>query len=263
MFRKRKQPSPEFRLPPPYQPVTGDQASMLASVVFPYCAMFQIAEADTHINYVICRGHDTRHNKFYNSIAVAKPYSSRRIGAYQVAQIYPAALPLQGTHAHRTGWHAPTPDDVLWRVGQNPGVAVTSQGHPADLQEEVEILKTDEGVHIDWMLLQDPPPPELVELCLKVDHPGQATPFACYLGAWDPAIDDWDYSGCATEVTAIDHRWGVPYPDAGSTGLFTPRASEAYGTIYECVSLDCESKEACCSPSVADGLGFSDSVTVE
>jgi hypothetical protein len=212
--------------------------------------MFQIAEEDTHRDYVVCRGHDTRTNKFYNTVSVAKPYGSRVVGVYTVGQVYSAILPLQGIHPGRPGMdggrHAPTPITAPIRVGQNPGVATVSEGHPADLEEEVEELKDDDDKLINWMILEAPWA-MLIELCLKVDHPGQATAFDCYMAVWVPDDDDWDYDGCSLEVKAIDHRYDVPYPNKGATGLFTPRPSTTHGTIFECVSLDCSAEKLCCT----------------
>jgi hypothetical protein len=126
-LRKRRTPSPGFRLPPPYQPITGEQAKLIGPGDFPYCAMMQVAAADTHADYLICRGYDPRIRKFFDyevgdedkkGIPVAKPYGKRQT-----------------------------------RLGQNSGVAATSQGHPADLEEEVEILYTDDEKVITWLLL--------------------------------------------------------------------------------------------------------------
>ena len=124
---------------------------------YPYCAMMQVAAEDTHDNYVLCRGFDIRIARFIDydaadlvnspGIPVAKPYGNRQAGMYEIAQIFMALLPLQ------TG--NPSPADVLWRVGQNPGVAATCPGHPCDLSEEVEILytDTDPAIAINWMML--------------------------------------------------------------------------------------------------------------
>lgn len=90
----------------------------------------------------------------------------------------------------------------------------------------------------------------LVECCLAADHPGRGIAMSLYLGEWD-GIDGWDYTG-STAVTGIDWRYGVPYPAAGAKGLFIPRASSLYGTIYECVSLDCSSPGADCA-TIATG----------
>ncbi|HUS97596.1 MAG TPA: hypothetical protein VMX97_12720, partial [Hyphomicrobiaceae bacterium] len=142
-LRKRRQPTPSFKLPPPYQPITGERAPLMAQGVFPYCAMFQVAADDEFADYVICRGYDTRIKKFFDydaedldnkpGIPIAKPFGSRVVGVYTVGEIFPAVLPLS-------------------RIGQNPGVAATTQGQPADLDEEIEILKTDDdAIFIAWM----------------------------------------------------------------------------------------------------------------
>lgn len=80
--------------------------------------------------------------------------------------------------------------------------------------------------------------------CLAEDHPGRGTPFDLHLGTWDPAEDKWVYDTENT-VAAIDWRYGVPYPDAGATGLFARRVSDVHGEIWETVALDCESPGEC------------------
>jgi len=144
-IRKRRQPTPHFKLPPPYQPITGERASLMAKGDYPYCAMMQVAAEDTHADYVICRGFDPRIRKFFNyeegnddkpGIPVAKPYGSRGAAQYEIGQVFPAVIPLT-------------------RLGQNSGVAADTTGHPADLDEEVEILKTDDDSKvINWLLLE-------------------------------------------------------------------------------------------------------------
>jgi len=247
-IRKHRQPTPHFKLPHPFQPITGERARLQVGGVSPYCAMMQVAAEDTLDDYVLCRGFDIRIPKFVNydandltnnpGIPVAKPYAYRMPGIYKVGQIYAAFLPLQ--------IGVPSPVEVLWRVGQNPGVSSTTQGHPADLSEEVEILYTTAGEVINWFMVETPVESvTLVELCLAEDHPGRGTAFNAYEGVWNPATDGWDYT-CGDTVKAIDWRYGVPYPDAGTRGLFTPRISTTYKTIYECVSMDCESPGDCC-----------------
>jgi hypothetical protein len=80
--------------------------------------------------------------------------------------------------------------------------------------------------------------------CLAEDHPGRGIAFDLYLGVWSRANDKWEYDTSKT-VKAIDWRYGVPYPPAGSTGLFERRPSTTYGVIWEDVSLDCESPGDC------------------
>ena len=231
MFRKRKQPTPHFKLPPPFNPVTGGNAPLQMEGVFPYTAMMQVAEADTHDDYLVCRGFDVRIHKFSESIAVAKPMWCRQTGVYTVGQIFPAILPLQ------TG--NPSPSDVLWRVGQNPGVSATTQGHPADLDEEVEALTDDSDVYIAYQIIDEGRP--IRGGCLAEDHPGRGTVFGIWLASWNSSTHSWTYDSSGDNSNpAIDWRYGVPYPDQGSTGLFTPRASDTYGIIWECVSLDCD-----------------------
>lgn len=84
----------------------------------------------------------------------------------------------------------------------------------------------------------------LIGCCLAEDHPGRGVAFDIHVGTWSTADDKWIYDSENTEK-AIDWRYGVPYPDSGATGLFERRASATYGTIWECVSLDCLSPGAC------------------
>lgn len=95
-----------------------------------------------------------------------------------------------------------------------------------------------------WRIITLGRPAGTVGGCLAEAHPGRSVAFNIYLGTWDSATDGWDYSLAAT-VKAIDHRYGVPYPVAGATGLFESRKSDLYGTIWECVALDCSSPGAC------------------
>jgi hypothetical protein len=89
---------------------------------------------DTHDNYVVCRGFDPETRKFYDNLKVAKPYGVRGTFPYQLAEVYPAIKA-------RTA------------LGDTPGVSATTTGQPADLDEEVEILKDDDDNPIAWLLL--------------------------------------------------------------------------------------------------------------
>jgi hypothetical protein len=132
--------------------------------------MMQVAAEDTHANYVICRGFDVRIRKFINYVAddednpgipVAKPYGKRTTGQYRIGEVYSALLPLQ------TG--NPSPTDAPFRFGQNPGVAAVSSGQPADLDETVGILYTEEDVVINWMLVDSAGSTSLVRFELLED----------------------------------------------------------------------------------------------
>ena len=80
--------------------------------------------------------------------------------------------------------------------------------------------------------------------CLAENHKGRGVKFNIHLGTWDTATDKWIYEAVDT-VAAIDWRYGVPYPNAGCTGLFEARPSDTYGTIWETVALDCEDPGDC------------------
>lgn len=146
-LRKRKNPTPDFKMPPPFEPMVGEHLDLIPTGLPPYCAMMQVAAEDTHANYVICRGYDPRDNRFYEydpddvatkpGIPVAKAYGRRFVGRYRVAEMHPAVIPVT-------------------RIGQTPGVPESSPGHPADLDEKIEILWDDahEKV-INWLLLDD------------------------------------------------------------------------------------------------------------
>jgi hypothetical protein len=158
-IRKRHNPSPSFRLPPPYQPIAGEHAKLLIPGNAPYCAMMQVAAEDTHADYLICRGYDPRVRRFFEydesdpekaGIPVGKPYGNRVVGQYTVGQVFAAMIPLT-------------------RIGQTPGVAETSAGHPADLDEEIEILRTDDDIVVTWYLLDSAGGTPLVRFELAED----------------------------------------------------------------------------------------------
>ena len=166
-------------MPPPYQPITGERAQLRVRGEFPYCAMMQVAAEDEYDDYVICRGYDPRIKKFIDYVAddadkvgipVAKPWSNRTKGAYTVGHVFPAVLPLT-------------------RIGQTPGVAATTQGQPADLDEEVGILSTDAGIAVNWLLLDAESGIKFAVLDTKLDAGD-----SCEASIWsgDPLADTDD-----------------------------------------------------------------------
>jgi len=215
VFRKRHQPTPHFRLPPPYNPVEGEEHKLLVPGVYPYVAMVQIAVADTKRDYVKCRGFDIRVNRFVDyppGISVAKPYGNRVVGVYQVAQVYPAILPLQTSCS--------SPVDVPWRVGQNPGVAAVTPGHPADLNEEIEVLYDDDGIVIAWMMADGGAQPwYLGKVITSAITAGSTGTVRMYNQAWSvtsPAVDFTVYNPHDVDLPVdLKVRWGR-YP--GWTG---------------------------------------------
>lgn len=134
MFRKRATPAPGFRQPSPFNPITGQFAQIGKAGIVSRVAMMQVIEEDTHDNYVVCRGFDPETQRFYSTINVAKPYGARGSGSYQAGQVF-AAIKAKTL------------------LGDTSGVAKTTVGHPADLDEVVEILKDDDGNPIAWLLL--------------------------------------------------------------------------------------------------------------
>ena len=85
-FRKRRRPTPHFKIPSPFNPITGGFGELEVEGVYPYCAMMQVAADDTYDDYVVCRGFDTRILKFVDyeegssekpGISVAKPFGDR------------------------------------------------------------------------------------------------------------------------------------------------------------------------------------------
>lgn len=85
----------------------------------------------------------------------------------------------------------------------------------------------------------------LVELCAQ-ETATRNVPYDCLLGTWDPDEDGWCYDDAPT-VTAIDHRIGPPLAEENWKGLYQPMPSTAHGTIYVCVSLDCEEPPEGCN----------------
>lgn len=221
-LRKRRTPSPAFKIPPPYNPISGEQSQLMVGGLFPYCAMMQVAADDTEADYVICRGFDPRVKRYFDyvegdadkaGIPVAKPYGSRQEGVYTVGQVFPAVLPLT-------------------KLGQNPGVAATSDGHPADLTEAVELLYTTDSKAVNWLLIDSGMPIVAIKLTSAISG-GEATGV---LREWDASAEG--FTDVAGSVVIVD-----------SQGIFTGGASGEYGfairragnnrVVYDLIQLGC------------------------
>ncbi len=133
----------------PINPITNEHDAWRAEGVFPHSALMQVAETDTHDDYVVCRGFEPRDGGYRADISVAKPYGYRVAKAYLVGEVYMATLPL-GPMVVPTS----TPFGPL---GQNPGVGDTTTGQPEDLDEDVDLLYDGSGVLIEWMFVCGPP----------------------------------------------------------------------------------------------------------
>lgn len=169
MFRKRRRPTPGFKVPSPFNPIQGENANLRQDGVSPFCAMMQVAAEDIYDEYVICRGFDTRILRFIDyaegdsnkpGISVAKPFGNRVAGRYRVAEVYPALLPTQGNAGFQdfreVVYVPPSPIAVQWRLGQNPGVVTgggLEGGQPEELTDEIEILYDHNNKVINWLLI--------------------------------------------------------------------------------------------------------------
>lgn len=189
VFRKRRRPTPGFKIPPPFNPVSGDFADLSPEGVMPYCALMQVAADDTYADYVICRGFDTRLAKFVDyeegnpelpGISVAKPYGNRKPQTYEIGEIYPAFLPLQGTSTYVPA----SPFAVNFRLGQNPGVVTDNaepDGHPSDLDSYIDLLIDHNGKIVNWLLIDTGAQSEEEEEPCDVLQPGS---YAAVTGAY-------------------------------------------------------------------------------
>ncbi len=223
-IRKRKPPTPAFRLPPPFNPITGKFAPLSVDGKPAYCAMMQIAADDEFDDYVICRGYDPESRLFFDyvegdpdkiGLPVGKPYGVRGTNPYVIGQKFPALKPIT-------------------RLGETSGVAATSVGHPEDLDEEIEILYDDEGSRaIAWLLL-DSAGDTSVWFELKTSIPATGLAGALVAGQSATAHPrDWNGAAWVTnteaedEFTVVDVR-GV-YRGRAKDGLSSPNNEGSIG----------------------------------
>ena len=216
--------------------MTGERHKLLVEGVYPYCAMMQVAAEDTHCNYVVCRGYDTRDRRYYDyaegdaaqpGIAVAKPYWSRFVGVYRIGQGYPAVLPLSSG--------AEDDGKIVPRIGQNPGRVEGNEcrGNPLTLEEEIVLLADENGVYISWMLLDGGPGKVYFELRAElVQWSGDIVDAA--RKTWDPTADGgkggYTVPDCADtikvgDLNEIGHNAGV---EGYGSGIMHERENEPY-----------------------------------
>jgi len=265
--KKRRRPTPEFGIPYPVHPIGAGYADLAAQGLFPYCAMMQVAKEDVHQDYVICRGFDIRMRKFIDyeednddkpGIPVAKPYGKRVKHVYQIGQVFGAFLPTQGPR----DWVCPSPADVDWRVGQNPGVAETTPGHPADLDEAInEMMTDDETKYVNWMLIDTAD--DLIWCMLMEDHPGRFECFYVLQGVWCPKSARFLFDCDSTDyLLAIDLHYTqsagglIPEPEKFAQGWFKLMPLENnpnHKMIAVVVTLDCDSDGSCENHGLTDG----------
>lgn len=188
----------------PFNPTTGEHAPLSP---FPArgttLGLFQVIgddptdpdTADTHDNYVVCRGYesesDPEHQFLHDPytaesttpIMVAKPYGVRGTFPYEQGQVIVAAR-------------------IRNKLGYNAGKAETTVGQPEDLDEEVVLLTDDDDVGISWLDVGTPSEPD----------------YDIGLGTWVGNID-----ACPlTPALALGGAAGV-FPTMPSVANFAPR----------------------------------------
>lgn len=197
--KRQRKIAPYFQTHLPFNAVTGQYASLTGELgVSPYCVLMQVAAEDTYDDYVICRGFDTRMLVFVDyeadnpdkpGISVAKPYGGRKAGVYEIGEIYPALLPVQGNATYTP----PSPTEISLRLGQNPGVADGAPvgGQPANLTDPVTLLYDHNGVAVNWLLIDRggasvcdgvPAPGPYKAICGASIAPGETGPIQIYGG---------------------------------------------------------------------------------
>lgn len=72
MWKRPTVVAPGFRQPATYNPQTGTFAPLGVPGIKSRVALMQVLEI--HDDYLVCRGFDPEDNRFYNAVAVAKPY---------------------------------------------------------------------------------------------------------------------------------------------------------------------------------------------
>ncbi len=200
MLRKRKNPTPAFGLPPPFNPMTGEFAKLTTPGIYPSCALVEVAAADTHDDYVICRGYDTRDQKFYEydldegkpGIPVAKPFGKRAAGLYAVGEVYAAFLPQS-------------------LIGQNSGTIAAGSTDLLDL----EILETDDGEYINWMLVEGKAMVRF-EMTAALTVGGEAN---AYMIVRNAADNDWERQ--SPELTFSVHDFQSLFAKPATPGVQT------------------------------------------
>lgn len=123
--------------------------------------------------------------------------------------------------------------------GSGPWVFQGSEG-------DAGIARWDQGQK--WIILTMERMGELVELCAQ-ESATRNEPYECLLGIWNPDTGLWCYTDAVT-VYAIDHRIGPPLAEVNWKGLYQRMPSnveEHAGSLFICVSLDCELPPEGCS----------------
>ncbi len=142
MRRKRRSPAPSFKQPAPSNPITGQFAELGQRVDLTRVAMMQVLEIKD--DYLVCRGFDPEEKRFFNSVAVAKPYLLRKKRPQQFT-----VGGIDCTPAYFEG-------DILacakprTALGDTPGQP-TEEGTDDLDYSTIEICRDENGSPIHWM----------------------------------------------------------------------------------------------------------------
>lgn len=223
----------------------------------PYCAMVQVSEEDTYDDYVVCRGFDTRILRYMGTISVAKPFGKRITNTYNVGEIYPAFLPTQGNanpaDLRQVTYVPPSPVNVKWRVGQNPGTVTgggLSGGQPEELTDEIAILYDHNGKAVNWLLIDSGTRTETLRYFYP---PSTGIPAAAYNGITEKltvgvatcivAIEDPSFPGRYKKGTTTEEIENIVTNVVGSSGRPIGAIYNGYGT-WTAVIDDCDESAA-------------------
>jgi hypothetical protein len=235
MLRKRRQPAPNFRMPgAPFNPATGERAPLGA---YPprgtTLALFQVVgddpqdpeTADTHDNYVVCRGyeadvdpnfrylHDPYTKPDTTPINVAKPYAVRGTFPYTQGQVIVAAR-------------------IKGRLGYNAGKAtLPTVGQPEDLSDELELLLDDSDVGIAWLDISQPSTAPSIGI-LQKQSIQNITSGAPAIAPWDQERGDFSRMGFTADLLngtltySGESRWFLHH----AISTVSPASSNSTGT---------------------------------
>jgi hypothetical protein len=211
MYRKRKNPSPAFRLPQPFNAVTGQDHSL--SPAAPFCR-FELLEALT-------TSLDRAEAKITHQWGVGSRHSYE--DTIVALNLEKGPLVVVGDEEY---------EDVTYLLSGSVGDAGIASWVEGQL----------------WRILRMESDGQLVELCAQ-EAATRNEPYECLLGRWNADSGLWCYVDAPT-VFAVDHRVGPPLAEENWKGLYQrmPSSNEEHnGSLYVCVSLDCEEPDEGCS----------------
>jgi hypothetical protein len=209
MYRKRHNPSPAFRLPQPFNSVTGMDSPL--SPMAPFCRFKLLEDLTESMDRAKAEiTHQWGVGAKHSFIDTIKAMNLERGSEDEGEEDYEATYVFSGAEGEA-------------------GIASWDQGQK-------------------WRILRMETDGLLMELCAQ-EAATRNVPYECLLGRWDADTGLWCYVDAPT-VFAIDHRIGPPLAEENWKGLYQRMPSnveEHNGSLYVCVSLDCEEPDEGCS----------------